>query len=158
VGPIGIEPLAGLDYVWITQDEIREGGGGVWGLVVDERDDSVLSLTAGVRLGTVYHHTAYLMDSLLWMDGVWRPTIDLRWRQILVGAEREIEARLAGAPDTVASFSVDGDEDEGGFEVGAGLSFVPKNANRLQFDLRYDFFRGPETLEHDLVAKVRIGF
>jgi uncharacterized protein with beta-barrel porin domain len=157
-GPVGIEPIAGLDYLWITQDEIRESGGGPWGLVVDDRDDSVLSVTAGLRLGTVYHHTAYVMDSLLWMDGIWRPTLDIGWRQILVGAERDLKARLNGAPDTVQAFEIEGDEDAGGFELGAGLSFVPKNANRLQFDLRYDLFRGPETLEHDLVAKVRIGF
>ena len=56
------------------------------------------------------------------------------------------------------NFEVEGEEDSGGFEVGAGVSFIPKNANRLQFDLRYDVFRSENTLEHDLVAKVRFGF
>ena len=92
------------------------------------------------------------------MDGVWRPTVDLRWRQYLVGYERELSARLAGAPDTADSFEVEAEEDSGGFEVGVGISFTPKNANRLQFDLRYDVFRSENTLEHDLVAKIRFGF
>jgi len=158
LGVIDIEPLAGLDYAWITQDEISESDAGVWGLTVDDRDDSVLSGTVGVRLSTVYQHSSYLSESLLWMDGVWRPTVDLRWRQYLVGYERELSARLAGAPDTADSFEVEGEEDSGGFEVGVGISFTPKNANRLQLDLRYDVFRSENTLEHDLVAKIRFGF
>ena len=158
LGVIDIEPLVGLDYVWITQDEISESDAGVWGLTIDERDDSVLSGTVGIRLSTVYQHSSYLSDGLLWMDGVWRPTVDFRWRQYLVGYERELSARFAGASDTVGNFEVEGEEDSGGFEVGAGISFIPKNANRLQFDLRYDVFRSENTLEHDLVAKVRFGF
>ena len=158
LGVIDIEPLAGLDYAWITQDEISESDAGVWGLTIDDRDDSVLSGTVGVRLSTVYQHSSYLSESLLWMDGVWRPTVDLRWRQYLVGYERELSARLAGAPDTAGKFEVEGEEDSGGFEVGVGVSFIPKNANRLQFDLRYDVFRSENTLEHDLVAKIRFGF
>lgn len=158
LGVIDIEPLLALDYVWITQDEISESDAGVWGLTLDERDDSVLSGTVGIRLSTVYQHSSYLSDGLLWMDGVWRPTIDFRWRQYLVGYERELSARFAGASDTVSNFKVEGEEDSGGFEVGAGVSFIPKNANRLQFDLRYDVFRSENTLEHDLVAKVRFGF
>ena len=158
LGVIDIEPLVGLDYVWITQDEISESDAGVWGLNIDERDDSVLSGTVGIRLSTVYQHSSYLSDGLLWMDGVWRPTVDFRWRQYLVGYERELSARFAGASDTVGNFEVEGEEDSGGFEVGAGISFIPKNANRLQFDLRYDVFRSENTLEHDLVAKVRFGF
>ncbi|MGY8738336.1 MAG: autotransporter outer membrane beta-barrel domain-containing protein, partial [bacterium] len=158
LGVIDIEPLVGLDYVWITQDEISESDAGVWGLNIDERDDSVLSGTVGIRLSTVYQHSSYLSDGLLWMDGVWRPTVDFRWRQYLVGYERELSARFTGASDMAGNFEVEGEEDSGGFEVGAGVSFIPKNANRLQFDLRYDVFRSENTLEHDLVAKVRFGF
>ncbi|MEZ7981799.1 MAG: autotransporter domain-containing protein [Myxococcota bacterium] len=158
LGVIDIEPLLGLDYVWITQDEISESDAGVWGLNIDERDDSVLSGTVGIRLSTVYQHSSYLSDGLLWMDGVWRPTVDFRWRQYLVGYERELSARFTGASDMAGNFEVEGEEDSGGFEVGAGVSFIPKNANRLQFDLRYDVFRSENTLEHDLVAKVRFGF
>ena len=158
LGPVRVEPLAGLDYVWIAQDEISEGDAGIWGLRVEERDDSVLFGSAGVRLGTVYEHSAFIGERLTWMDGVWRPSVDVRWRQLLVGAERELEAGLLGAPDTVGDFTVEGEEDAGGLDVGVGVTFQPKHANRLQLEIRYDLFTGPETLEHDLVAKLRFGF
>ena len=158
LGPIDLEPLVGVDYTWISQDAIRETGAGLYGERVEHRDDDIVSVVGGLRLSTVYHHTRYLNDNLLWMDGIWRPMIDLRWRETLSGNERSLTARLEGAPDTVGSFSVDADEDDGGFEIGAGVSFVPENANRLQFDLRYDAYRASHTVEHDLVAKVRIGF
>lgn len=158
LGPVRVEPVAGLDYVWITQDELREGNAGIWGLQVEERDDSILFGSAGIRLSTVYEHSAYLDERLTWLDGVWRPSVDVRWRQMLVGAEREIEAGLIGAPDTVGAFTVEGEEDAGGLDVGVGITFSPKHANRLQLEIRYDLFTGPETLEHDLVAKLRFGF
>lgn len=157
-GSIDLEPLVGVDYTWITQDEIRESQGGLFAGRVDERDDEILSVVAGLRASTVYHHTKYLHTSLLWMDGIWRPTLDLRWRQTLSGYDRTLSARLDNAPDTVSDFVIEGKEDKGGFEVGAGLSFVPDRANRLQFDLRYDAYRAAHTLEHDLVAKIRLGF
>jgi outer membrane autotransporter protein len=157
-GAIDIEPLVGIDYTWIDQDEISESNAGIYGAQIDERDDDILSVVAGIRLSTIYHHTKYLHPKLEWMDGVWRPTIDLRWRETLTGDDRSVTARLQGAPTSVASFTIDGKEDKGGFEIGTGVTFVPEHANRLQFDLRYDAYRASHTVEHDLVAKVRIGF
>lgn len=157
VGPFGVEPTVGADWVWIDQDESEEDGG-PFSAIVASRDDQVVSATAGVTLSSVYHHTKYLHTNLEWIDGVWRPSVALRWRQYLTGFERSVEARLVGAPDTVGGFEIDADEDAGGFEVEAGLSFVPKHANRFQIDLRYDLYRAAHTLEHDLVAKLRIGF
>ena len=70
------------------------------------------------------------------MDGVWNPSADIRWRQNLTGYERELKGRLQGSPDTLSNFTIVGREESGGLEIGTGLSFTPKNANRLQFDLR----------------------
>ena len=157
-GSIDIEPLVGVDYTWISQDEIREQNAGIFGARIKERDDDILSAVGGLRLSTAYHHTQYLHNSLLWMDGVWRPVLDLRWRQTISGYDRDVKARLASAPDTVSSFTIEGKEDKGGFEIAAGLSFVPEKADRLQFDVRYDAYRSSHTLEHDIVARVRLGF
>ncbi len=157
-GSIDIEPLVGFDYTWVSQDEVREKDAGLFGLVIDDRDDDIFSAVAGLRLSTVYHHTRYLHTSLLWMDGVWRPSVDLRWRQTFSGYDRDVTARIASAPDTVSSFTIEGKEDKGGFEVSAGLAFEPEAANRLQFELRYDAYRSAHTVQHDLVAKVRLGF
>ncbi|MFP8872660.1 MAG: autotransporter outer membrane beta-barrel domain-containing protein, partial [Myxococcota bacterium] len=158
IGSFSIEPIAGFDYAWVNQGEIAEKDAAVWGLLIDERDDQILSLRAGIQLSTVYHHTKYISTELLFLDGVWRPTLDLGWRQTVIGYEREITARLSGAPSAVGDFTIEGEEDRNGIEFGAGLSFAPDNANRLQFDLRYEGYRGKSTLEHDLIAKVRFGF
>lgn len=155
---VSLEPLVRADWTWIDQDAIREGDASVYGLAIDERDDSIVDVSAGIRLSTVYEHRRYLHSNFEWMDGVWRPSLDLRWRQTLTGNERDLTARLVGAADTVGDFRIEGKEDAGGFEVGAGLAFVPENANRLQLDLRYELFRSAHALSHDLVAKVLIGF
>jgi len=158
LGGVSLEPIAGFDYAWISQGEISEQGGSVWNLDIDERDDSILSFRGGFQLSTIYHHTAYISEDLLFLDGIWRPTLDLGWRQTVIGYEREIDARLSSTPTNISGFTVEGEEDRNGIEFGAGLSFVPDNANRLQFDLRYEGYRGSSTLDHDLVAKVRFGF
>lgn len=158
VGPIRIEPIAGVDWAWVYQRPIREDGAGGFGIAIDRRDDRIGSVSGGVRLATVYQHDRYLIRQLEWMDGIWRPSIDVRWRQLVEGNEREIEARLIGAPSTVSAFTIEGKEDAGGVELAAGVSFTPKNANRLQFDLRYEAYLASHTLEQNLVARVQLGF
>ncbi|MAG29574.1 MAG: hypothetical protein CL908_01615 [Deltaproteobacteria bacterium] len=158
IGPLGVEPLIGFDWSWVSQDTIRESQAGGLGLRVGSRDDAVGSVNAGIRLSTFYEHHRYLGQNLEWMDGIWRPTVDLRWRQLLGDNERDIDARLVGSPDTAAGFTIQGKEDTGGFEVGAGLSFVPENANRLEIELRYEAFVSSHTLAQDLVARLTFGF
>jgi hypothetical protein len=92
------------------------------------------------------------------MDGVWTGSLDVRWRQMLTGFEREFDARLQGAPDGVSDFTIKGQEDAGGAELGAAIRFAPKNANRLQFDLRYEAFVAKHTIAHDLTAQARVSF
>ena len=157
-GSIDIEPLVGFDYTWVSQNAVREKDAGIFGLTIDDREDDIFSAVAGLRLSTVYHHTRYLHTSLLWMDGVWRPSIDLRWRQAFSGYDRDVTARIASAPESVSSFTIESQEDKGGFEVSAALAFEPEAANRLQFQFRYDAYRASHTLQHDLVARVRLGF
>ncbi len=157
-GPIQIEPIVGVDWAWVDQRPIREDGAGGLGIAIDRRDDRVGSVSGGIRLATVYQHDRYLIRQLEWMDGVWRPSIDVRWRQLVEGNERKIDARLIGAPSTVSDFTIEGKEDPGGVELAAGVSFTPKNANRLQFDLRYKTFVASNTLEQNLVARVQLGF
>ncbi len=157
-GPIGVEPLVGFDWAWMSQDGIDEDDAGGFGLDVDDRDDEVGSVRAGVRLSSVYEHKAYLGPWFEWMTGIWRPSFDVAWRQFVEGHERDIDARLQGSPDTVAGFTVQGEEDEGGAEIGVGFRFVPVEANRLRFDLRYQAYVADHTLEQDLVAQVAIAF
>ena len=157
-GPFTVEPVLGLDWAWVWQRSFQEDDAGGFGLEVDDRDDEVGSISAGFRASTIYHHTRYLARPLAWMDGIWRPQLELRWRQMLEGTERDIDARMEGAPGSVSDFQITGNEDEGGVEIGVGVSFVPSAANRLQFDLRYETYVASHTVEQDLTARVLIGF
>ena len=118
----------------------------------------MLTTRTGLRLGTVYEYRRYVHRYLEWATGVWRPTLDLRWRQTHSGNQRDVRASLVGAPSGVAPFTVEAKEDAGGFEIGTGVTFSPKYVNRLQFQLRYDVYRASHTLDHDLSARIRIGF
>jgi uncharacterized protein with beta-barrel porin domain len=158
VGPIKVEPIAGIDWAWIDQGSIHEDEAGGFGIKIDSRDDNTGSMNAGVRLSTVYEHKRYIIQQLNWMDGVWRPELNLQWRQVLAGNNRDIQARLEGAPDAVPDFKIKGKEDNGGFEIGGGVSFIPKNANRLQFDLNYDAYVASHTVAQSLVGRILIGF
>jgi len=158
VGPVKVEPIGGLDWAWVNQRPIRESEAFGLGVRIEGRDDSIGSINAGVRVSTSYVHSKYLGQNFLWMDGVWKPTIEVRWRQMVAGYERDVEARLLGAPAGVANFTVKGKEDPAGAEIAAGFSFTPKNANRLQFDLRYESFVAAHTVTHNLTAKALIGF
>lgn len=153
-----VEPLVGFDWAWVYQRPIHESGAGGFGIRIASRNDSIGSVNAGVRMSTTYRHSRYLIQQLEWMDGVWKPSLEVRWRQVLHGDDRDIDARFQGSPDSVGDFRITGDEDEGGAEIGVGVSFIPKRANRLQFDVRYDAFVAENTLEQDLVGRVMIGF
>jgi hypothetical protein len=157
-GPVEIEPIGGVDWAWVYQRPIHEDNAGGFGIRIASRDDDVGSINAGVRMSTVYDHGTYLADQLEWMDGVWRPMIDIRWRQMLQGEERDIKGRFQGSPDSVSDFTITGREDVGGFELATGLSFTPEDANRLQFDLRYEAFVSSHTVEQNLTGRVQLAF
>ncbi|MCA9504671.1 MAG: autotransporter outer membrane beta-barrel domain-containing protein [Spirochaetaceae bacterium] len=158
LGPIDVEPLVGFDWTWVFQRAVRESHAGGFGARLDDREDEVGSLTAGLRLSTTYRHQRYLIESLEWMDGVWRPSLDLRFRQLVAGDRRDLTGRFVGSADTVPKYTIQGEEDAQGAELGLGVSFVPENANRLQIDLRYEAFVAPHTLDQNLVARVALGF
>jgi uncharacterized protein with beta-barrel porin domain len=158
VGPVMVEPLLGLDWAWVWQRSFTEDDAGGFGLQVDDRSDSVGSINMGVRASTTYHHTRYISPELMWLEGIWQPEIDLRWRQMLEGTDRDVDARFEGAPGSVSDFTIEGKEDDGGFEIGLGVSFIPSQANRLQFGLRYETYIASHTLDQTLTARVLVAF
>ena len=158
VGLVKVEPIGGLDWAWVYHRPIHESESFGFGVRIESRDDSIGSINGGVRVSTRYLHSKYLGENLLWMDGVWKPSVDIRWRQNLTGYERELKGRLQGSPDTLSNFTIEGREESGGLEIGTGLSFTPKNANRLQFDLRYEAFLASHAVAHDLTFRASIGF
>jgi len=151
--------MVSLDYTALMQDAVEEQGGGVLGLAIDRRSDSIFTVRAGVETSAAYAKTGYWSDALEVFDGVWRPRLALRWRQVVTGADRSLTSHIVGAPQQTAGlFRVKGDDAGQGFEVGAGIDFTPKPLDRVTFGLQYDAFLWTGITSHDLSGRVRISF
>lgn len=155
LGRFVVEPVASVDWTWIGQDALSEQGAASLDLQVDSRDDSVLSSTAGLRLSTEFMKYGYSVDWLEWADGVWRPELSARWREVWSGRERDIDGRLAGAPAGVGTFTVSGRDARRGAEVGARMMFQPYGWG-AQVGLAYDGFYGDGTFNHFVGLEARV--
>jgi uncharacterized protein with beta-barrel porin domain len=155
LAPFFVEPLASVDWTWIQQDSIDETGAGSLSLAVDSRSDSVLSSTAGVRVGTTFYKHGYAVDWLEWADGVWRPELSLRWREIWTGRERDLTSRLTGAPAQAGTFTVSGRDAQRGAEAGLRVMFQPEGTD-VQVGLGYDGFYGDGTFNHFVGIQLRV--
>ena len=154
-----LAPMASLDYTGLGQEQITETGAAPVSLLVDSRTDHIVTIRVGGEVSTALAKRDYYSDLLEAVDGVWRPTLSVRWRQVVSGADRGYTARFLGTPaTTVGKFVVAGDGPDKGFEVGAGLDWTPEAANRLTFGLRYDVFAWEGVTTHDLAARVRFSF
>lgn len=159
LGAWDVVPLASVDYTAMLQDGFMETGARPVSLLVDSRTDNIVTLRAGVELTTALHKRDYWTEMLENIDGVWRPSLSVRWRQVVTGYDRDITARFVGDPSGAAgSFTVVGNAPNEGFEIGAGIDWTPRMADRLTFGLRYDVFVWSDVTTQDLVARVRVGF
>jgi len=154
-GSLDLEPLATVEYGYLMQESFEESGAGAVDLEVDERSDSVLSTTAGARLAYTYFKWEYIEDWLEWADGVWTPEVSARWRGNWIGRDRELDARMVGAPAGVGSFTVEGQDAKQGLQVGAGVAFQPL---RLRMSIRFDYdgFYGDGSTIHRIGASIRV--
>lgn len=154
-----LAPMASIDYTALLQDSIYETGALPVSLQIDSRTDNIVTLRAGFEVATAWHKRDYWTDALETVDGVWRPNLSVQWRQVVAGADRALTADFIGDPGTAAGqFTVYGQSPSEGFEVGAGLDWTPRAANRLTFGLRYDVFVWTDVLSQDLTANVRYSF
>jgi outer membrane autotransporter protein len=150
-----LEPLASLDGTWIGQESLDEQGAASLDLSVDSRSDFVLSSMLGLRVGSEFVKAGYNVDWLEWANGVWRPEITAGWREIWTGRERDLDARLSGAPAGVGSFTVSGDDEERGAQVGARVLFQPAGT-RIQAGLDFDGFFGDGTDNYFVGLELRV--
>lgn len=155
-GALLISPALSLDYTALLQSEIRESGGGGAALVLPSRTDSTGTARIGFDLTTALHKNGYWTDLLENVDGVWRPRFSLRWRQPLGEERSRIEAHFLDS--TADAFSIESQNFQQGFEVGAGLDWTPLVADRLTFTLRYDGFLWKDTTVNAVTAQVRLSF
>lgn len=95
-----VRPLVGVDYLYVSEGEREESGGGDgFDLTVDERTSSRLSASAELALGAEFGR-----------DFWWRPEVKVGYRHVLAGEIGDTVARFAGGNDftLVASEAGDG--------------------------------------------------
>jgi uncharacterized protein with beta-barrel porin domain len=154
-----LAPMASIDYTALLQDAVYETGALPVSLRVDSRTDNIVTLRAGFEVSSAWHKRGYWTEALETIDGVWRPNLSVQWRQVVAGADRALTADFIGDPGGAAGqFTVYGESPSEGFEVGAGIDWTPRSANRLTFGLRYDVFVWTDVLSQDLTASVRFSF
>ncbi|MBW2278284.1 MAG: autotransporter domain-containing protein, partial [Deltaproteobacteria bacterium] len=157
LGPLRIEPLVEFDYTYIAETKLAEEGAGVESLQVDERSNSQVATSAGLRISGSYYKYAYLGSWFEWLDGVITPELSARWRRVWIGDDRDVEARMVGAPAEVGSFEVAADDASAGLEIGTRVIFQPQ-WTRNTVELGYDVFIGNNNTLHNLGLKLRIPF
>jgi uncharacterized protein with beta-barrel porin domain len=157
LGSLRIEPLVEFDYTYIAETTLAEEGAGVESLRVDKRSNSQVATAAGLRISGSYYKYAYLGSWFEWLDGVITPELSARWRRVWIGDDRDVEARMVGAPAEVGSFEVAADDASAGLEIGARVTFQPQ-WTRNTVELGYDVFIGNNNTLHNLGLKLRIPF
>ena len=156
IGALALAPMASLDYTALLQSEITETGGGAADLVLPSRTDTMRTLRVGINLTTALEKQDYWTELLENADGVWRPSLSVRWRQPLGNEDPTIHASFRESPGD--RFSVVGENFDEGFEIGAGIDWTPLVADRLTFTLRYDGFLWQGVASHALTGRIRLAF
>ncbi|MCH9048260.1 MAG: autotransporter domain-containing protein [Proteobacteria bacterium] len=108
VGPILIEPNAGVDYSHVEEDAVKEKGNAEVALNLKARQTDIVSGTAGFRFSANILKYRYVGDMLEWADGLWIPSVTAQWRQAFAGFDRDSSARMQGAPAVAGSFKSEG--------------------------------------------------
>ncbi len=154
-----LAPVGALDYTLLQTDATREIGARDAGLDLVGDDHSIVTVGVGLLLETTYRKDDYWTQLLESADGVWHPRLGIRWRQTLTGADRTIESRfIDGTRLGVAPFATHANDADGGFEIAAGIDFIPARANRITVGLYYDGFVWTDINSHDVGINFRFGF
>jgi hypothetical protein len=154
-GTLGIEPIGTVDYAYLSEGAVWEEGAGAADLDVEARSNAVVSTTLGARFYTQIFKYRFMGEYLEWADGIWRPEIDVRWREFWTGNDRALYARFQGAPADVGDFRVQAAYARRGAEVGAGVSFQPWKW-RGTLAARYQAFVGDGSFVQQAVVGVRV--
>jgi len=157
LGGFQIEPLAGFDVSWVQEEAFGESDLDGLELEVAERDNTIVSTEFGGRVLYRHHVSAYRDSWLPIFQGTWTPELSARWRSTWTGADREIEARLAGAGPGAGDFTVEAEDSEQGVDVGARLTFQPHGGGG-SFSIGYDGFIGDAGTSHRFGADLEIFF
>jgi subtilase-type serine protease len=153
--PFEIEPIASLEYTYLHEESTKESNAGVVDLDLGSRSNSVIATRSGFRAAMTLVKYAYAGALLEWADGVWRPEIRASWRQVWNDYDRNVSARLDGAPARTPEFRTRSQDAQYGADLGARIGFQPfGTANTI--DLSYGAFIGDRTAVHTLMARFRM--
>jgi uncharacterized protein with beta-barrel porin domain len=140
----------------VQEDAFDESDLGGFELAVDERENVLVGTQFGARLRYRHYQSAYEDDVIPYTQGTWTPEISASWRSLWTGADREIDARLAGA-GPAGGFTVDSEDSEQGVDVGAKLTFQPHGSGG-SFSVGYDGFFGDQSTDHRFGAALEVYF
>lgn len=155
LAPFEIEPLASLEYTFLHEESFTESNAGVAGLDVDSRSNSLITTRAGARAGMTLIKWAYAGDLLEWTDGVWRPEISASWRQVWNDYDRNLSAKLRGAPAGTPDFRTRTQDAQWGADLGVRVSFQP-HGTRSTVELGYEAFVGDGSVSHAAMLRFRM--
>ena len=144
---LAIQPLAGIDWLRLTEDRYRESGAGALGLDVDPEDlDSVTS-----RLGArVLGH--FVLDPRV----AFAPEVRVFWQREFGDRERILRARLIDT-GPLGSLPVRGPELPRDALI-AGVGWSASLGDRLQVLFDYDALLDSDRVEHQGNLAVRLRF
>jgi uncharacterized protein with beta-barrel porin domain len=151
-----LEPLASLETTYVLEEAVEESGAGSLELEMGERANVLFSTAFGTLMRYRWLVNPY-SDNPRLLQGIWTPEVEVRWRGTFTGADREIDARLAGAPDGVGDFTAQAQDSEQGVDLGARLIFQPGGTSG-SVTLGYDGFFGDNGTDHRIAGRVHMIF
>jgi outer membrane autotransporter protein len=144
LGPLVVEPEAGLRWSWARQPSFEESGAGSLDLEVASNSYAELSSTLGLTVA------AELREG----PAVLRPYARAAWEHDFLDQSAAIRTSFADAPE-LGSYSVKGARiDDNRFTLGGGL--VAKVGERVDLFADYAFGFAEEFRSHAVAAGVRL--
>jgi outer membrane autotransporter protein len=137
VGPVGLQPIAGIDWLRLDEESYRESGAGTLGL--DVEPETLESTTA--RFGGRVFGRVVMSDV-----GILVPELRAFWQREYGDTERDLDARLIGAPP-LTSVGVRGAELPDSVLI-LGLGWGVRLGENLTVTLDYDALLDSDRVEH----------
>lgn len=147
VGPVAFQPLAGVDWLRLTEESYRETGAG--SLSLDVRPADLTSTTARFGGRVVAHFTMNEQSEFV-------PELRAFWQTELGDRDRVLHANLLGS-GAAGAIPVTGAGLPGSAFV-LGLGWSADVSSALQILADYDALLGSDRVEHQGTVAVRVRF
>jgi len=144
---VAVSPLAGIDALWVSQDDFDESGGGGGGLTGESNSYNTYTTALGGRVNGQWDLGAE------WM-GAWE--IEVKWRHRFGDDVPNADLAFIGAVSGAGTFRVFGPETSDDWaEVGVGATLY---SGMVDVGVRYDGALGSDIQSHALGLTVGVSF